>query len=758
MQRFSFIFAVVLAAGLLSTQRADAQISFAGCKLYVAQGGVLGERFPDRQVLTGTTEKPVQIDCDDMQFFANYIELYSEQGLVKARGDVLFVSGGNRISADSMEFQTRTRTGTFYLASGTVSLGERAERSLFGTQEPDAQFYGREIHKLGPKKYRVVSGGFTTCVQPTPRWEVISGSATLNIDEYALLTNSVFRVKGVPVMYLPVFYYPMQEDDRATGFTMPIYGNGTHQGHSIKNIFFWAINRSQDASVYHDWYSKTGQGIGGEYRYVLAPGSQGTTSVFWLNERETTAQSGGAPRTIPERRSYDVRADATQRLPLGLYARGNANYFSQISTNQRYEQNVYRATNRTRNFGGNVAGAWGPYSLSATLDRNDTFYTETTFVSNGSLPRVTLSHAERQIGRTPAYFGVTGEYVTLLRSTTRDETQTEDLGLTRFDVTPTVRVPFRRWPFLTANSALTWRGTYWTESLANGVRVPDAVGRRYFDFTTRITGPVFNRIWSVQNSGYANRMKHVIEPSLVIQRVTPIDNRDQIVQLEGPDFVIGNVTRYTYSLTNRLYAKKEVAREILTAVVQQSYYTDQRAVDLDQQYQSSFSGGNRPTHFSPVALSVRSSPTDRINADFRTEWDPTAHTLRTLAASGTFNSSEWLQVSGGWSQRRLIPTLPGFDDPARADHYLNASTTVRGSRNRLGGVYAFNYDLRRDAFLQQRFVAYYNAQCCGVVMDYQMWDRPGSTLGLQEDRRFNISFSLAGIGTFSNLFGALGGQ
>ena len=27
-----------------------------------------------------------------------------------------------------------------------------------------------------------------------------------------------------------------------------------------------------------------------------------------------------------------------------------------------------------------------------------------------------------------------------------------------------------------------------------------------------------------------------------------------------------------------------------------------------------------------------------------------------------------------------------------------------------------------------------------------------------KDRRFNISFTLAGIGTFSNLFGAFGGQ
>ena len=36
--------------------------------------------------------------------------------------------------------------------------------------------------------------------------------------------------------------------------------------------------------------------------------------------------------------------------------------------------------------------------------------------------------------------------------------------------------------------------------------------------------------------------------------------------------------------------------------------------------------------------------------------------------------------------------------------------------------------------------------------------RPPSMRLSAQDRRFNISFTLAGVGTFSNLFGAFGGQ
>ena len=54
---------------------------------------------------------------------------------------------------------------------------------------------------------------------------------------------------------------------------------------------------------------------------------------------------------------------------------------------------------------------------------------------------------------------------------------------------------------------------------------------------------------------------------------------------------------------------------------------------------------------------------------------------------------------------------------------------------------------------------YYNAQCCGLRVDYQVFNFEG--LGtralIEQDRRFTISFTLAGLGTFTNNFGGAGG-
>ena len=82
----------------------------------------------------------------------------------------------------------------------------------------------------------------------------------LNVDHYTLLKQAVLTVKGVPMLYLPILYYPTKKEDRATGFLLPTYGSSTLRGQSIHNAFFWAIDRSQDATLLHDWFSKTGQG------------------------------------------------------------------------------------------------------------------------------------------------------------------------------------------------------------------------------------------------------------------------------------------------------------------------------------------------------------------------------------------------------------------------------------------------------------------------------------------------------------------
>jgi hypothetical protein len=116
-------------------------------------------------------------------------------------------------------------------------------------------------------------------------------------------------------------------------------------------------------------------------------------------------------------------------------------------------------------------------------------------------------------------------------------------------------------------------------------------------------------------------------------------------------------------------------------------------------------------------------------------------------------------VNAGWSVNRSVPSRIN-EEATTVSHYLNTTTVIRKPGNALGGTYAFNFDMINKDFLNQSITAHYNTQCCGIAFEFQKFNfgtRAGQ-VGVPKDRRFNLSFTLAGIGTFSDLFGAFSGQ
>ena len=82
---------------------------------------------------------------------------------------------------------------------------------------------------------------------------------------------------------------------------------------------------------------------------------------------------------------------------------------------------------------------------------------------------------------------------------------------------------------------------------------------------------------------------------------------------------------------------------------------------------------------------------------------------------------------------------------------------LRLSLTRMNAALAWRLDVANRGFVQQRIVAYYNSQCCGVSFDWQSISTPLYRRH-PSDRRFGVSFTLAGIGSFSNPLGSFGGR
>jgi LPS-assembly protein len=735
----------------------------------------------------------------DTKVYADDVMSYTEENRALATGNVVLAQGDNRISAEHAEFNTETGLGTFYNATGFSTVkppkvqparpGAMAPPPVVGVQTV-VIFFGEKIEKIGPKKYRITNGGFSTCVQPTPRWDLHAGTVLLNIDHYTMLTNAVLRVKGVPMFYTPFLYYPTKREDRATGFLMPTYGSSSLRGQSIHNGFFWAIDRSQDATFVHDYSSKTGQGFGSEYRYNLGTGD-GTIRAYLDDKHDATYVSdSGGTTTESGSRSYQINGTATQLLPFGLRGRANVQYFSSIVDSQTFNTNIYDATRNNRTFGGNLVGAWGKYSMNATFDHSEYFSNLTDSYLAGSLPRISLTRNERPIGDSPVYFSATGEFVKTLNTSKVSGPDADgnivqtvtDTGLSRVDFAPQVRYPFKKWLWFTVNSTIGWRETYYSRSYEVSddptvapKLVDTGLNRTLYTIQSQIVGPVFNRVWDTPDNGYAEKFKHSIEPVLNIVRTSSVDNIAQIVKLDSVDQFVGGTT-LTYGLNNRFYAKRKLtpggvatSRDIFDIELSQSYYTNQVAGQYDLQYQTT-QGLAEPSHFSPIALNFRAQPTDAINASVRAEFDARYHKLRQISAQGTYSWTNRVQVTGNWSKRGFIEQIPEFNDcrnalatdncvPASLDQAIGVSSTMHTKDNKVGGTMAFNYDVLRAYLQNQRFSFFYNAQCCGIAVEYQAYNYgPFNVVSpIPADHRFFLSFTLAGLGNFSPFNGALSG-
>jgi len=708
-----------------------------------------------------------EIEIGDTKIYADDLEAWLGEGRVVATGNVSFVQSNNWVAADRADFNYKTRLGTFYNAYGIANIQPPRQTPTPGTviaprlagQDTDVYFFGDEVEKIGPKRYKITNGGFSTCVQPTPRWNLSADSILLNIDHYTFLRQVILNVKGVPLFYLPALYYPTKEEQRATGFLLPTVGFGTLYGKSIHNAFFWAIDRSQDAMVTHDWFSKGAQGIGTQYRYNMGGGADGNFRAHFLDQQQITYElSDGSTSTQGAQRSYEIRGFANQPLPPHMRAGAQINYFSSLQTIQSFNTNVYDASQSQRSFAGNLNGNWRNYTLTALFDRNETFYDTTQSVTTGGAPRVTFNRIERPlfVGST-AYFGTTSEFVHFIRQRNVEDV-TIDTGLTRLDVMPTIRYPFKKWQWLTVNSTASFRDTFYTRSVdplaidpitQRPLPIDAPLNRTYFQVQAALVGPVFNRIWDTPNNGYAERFKHTVEPFMTVTRVSPIDNFDQILQTDGTDSQRGDRTDLSYGLNNRFYAKRKTgsisqAQEIMSLSISQTYYTDALQSALDRQYSTTI--GAVPSHFSPLLVSFRATPTRAFDATLRAEFDSRTHDLRTITITSNNNVRTRVSTQTSWTKQN-DPNGIGSD-------FLTLSTNAHTLDNRYGAIYSFSYNIYNRSFVQQRLMGFYNAQCCGLAFDYSTY---ASAPTLPSNHKFFISFTLAGLGNFSPFNGALSG-
>ena len=210
----------------------------------------------------------------------------------------------------------------------------------------------------------------------------------------------------------------------------------------------------------HDWYSKAGQGVGASIATTSAAAQMAVLAAHLLNQT-ATQHRGGSAAAASVRGARLRQSDAAGQLR----ARARADYFSSVAVNQSFNTNVYDASATSATYGANMVGAWRTFSLNGTYDRSEYFTTRQVGHRRKLAARravaertATLRHTRRSTcPRTPS------SSTSIARHRARDDV-IDDSSLGRFDFSPQVRYPFKRWQFFTVNSSLSWRDTYYTRS------------------------------------------------------------------------------------------------------------------------------------------------------------------------------------------------------------------------------------------------------------------------------------------------------
>ena len=191
------------------------------CRLKMKSGTVLSAGLAlGMEVSQGRSK----LQTSEMSITADEIDFNSDTNWAYARGHVRlehFLTG-DVLNADHGEYNLKTEEGKFYTVSGTP--GENHDQSGHPDHHESFLFpgaLGRPIRN----RYVLHKGFVTDCKMPKPWWTFQCALFDIVPGRTAIARHTVFRLKHVPVLYLPYFYRPLGKNTRRSGSFTPNIGH-----------------------------------------------------------------------------------------------------------------------------------------------------------------------------------------------------------------------------------------------------------------------------------------------------------------------------------------------------------------------------------------------------------------------------------------------------------------------------------------------------------------------------------------------------
>jgi len=696
----------------------------------------------------------VTVELFDATFKADEAEYDENTHIFSARGNVSYrnYDRNELIYCDRAEYNTDTQRGTFYGVRGYTKTKVVARRGILTTQEP-FYFEGAYAEKF-ENKYIIHDGFITDCHVPNPWWTLHSAIFDIIPEDRAVTHWSLFRLRGIPLFYFPYFYKSLKKEPRKSGFKTPEFGHSSQFGYFVGTGYYWAINRSYDMTYLLTDYTARGLAHHVDFRGKPTDKSDFNVIVYGVQDRGVDVNG-----TVEKAPGVSIVGTGKIDFGDGWTARGNLDYLSSFLFRQTFSYGFNEAVYSSTNSVGYVAKNFGAYTFNTSVSENQNFETSTPgdIVEIRKLPEFEFQGRDQQIGTLPAWFSfdtTAGLYHRVQPDPTTGPPDGPFYETTQFSprtaIAPSLVTSFH-WGDFNIIPSFTMHDTYYGQQLnaatstmtSNGLMVN--APELKIDFVL----PPIERVYD-KKTFLGDKLKHVIEPRLVYDYVTGVNNFLNTVRYDGTD-LISDTNELEIGLTNRLYAKRgDTVLEVFTWELYQKRYFDptfggavvagQRNVVWSAIDLTGYDFMSGPRNYSPIVSVLRSNPVNGISFQWEADYDPAYHRV----TNSLFSVDVRLKKYHFGAGHSIVHTNPLVTPPA---DQIQGSVGY-GDANRKGWNTALTsvYDFRQAKLLYAIVQVTYNTDCCGFSVEMRRVN-----VGARDDTTYLVAFSIANIGTFGNL-------
>jgi LPS-assembly protein len=768
------------------------------------------EKVGDIYKLHGDAEihyRTYVIRADDMTY-------NSGSGEATATGHFRLDGGPNddHIKASHGTYNLTAETGRFYDVTATTGFRMRENLVVLTSTAPFA-FTGKIVDKTSPDHYLVYDGTITTCALPHPNWQFHARNVVVDVGGNAQIYHSTFWLHGLPVLYFPYATHPVDREARETGFLVPSGGRSSTNGNEIGDAFYWVINRSMDAIIGAEYFSKRGWSQRGEFRVRPSDASYIDLNFFGVIDRGISQGSGLPPLREGGQEARLTAADTFA----GFRAVSNVDYLSSFLFRLAFNEVFTQAVNSEVKSQVFLSKEVNGFSYGGMVERYQNFFQTTN--TDGTLsnppvfddiqiwhtPSFDASSVDRAVGRSPFFWTFDASLTGLSRS--EPGFNTGNL-LGRFDFNPEISLPvqFQGWSL---RPALTLHETYYTERFVNGLEVNDPTNRQALEASVEVRPPVLEKIFDKEFLG--RKWKHVIEPRAVYRLVTGVNDFANVLHFDERD-ILSNTHEVEYGFVTRLYAKKPPSqepecekpmtglavgaaapeqivpwgrqnnlektpclkvpdvREIATWELSQKYFLDptfggalvtgQRNVFTTTEDLTGIAFATEPRHLSPIVSRMRVATSSHTDTEWDLDYDFQLGRINASTLLVNYNLGPFT-VGGGDAFLQIPQPLstPFSQSEGTCSTTITAQPTCRfnqfrvalgyGALTRRGFSAASSFGI--DAETEQ-------LQFATAQTTYN-WDCCGMTVeyrryaiaNVRNENLFRFTFTLANIGSFGNL-------